>query len=70
MSLLNKHTDGGSGGGGCNHSVQEEDGAEMMEVQSMDDEEECVQTLMGFSATHFLTNPSLAGPGSGSGIRT
>lgn len=70
MSLLNKHTDGGAGG--CHIGMhQENDGAEDS-MQSVEEEEECVETMAGLSSNSLIsTMPNTALPGSfGGWIRT
>lgn len=68
MSLLNKHTDGSAGGCAL---VMQENGEADMAIQSTDEEEECVQTLAGFSSSNStaMQISSLTGS-SGGWIRT
>ena len=71
MSLLNKHTDGGSGG--CHLVMQQENNGIELSMQSMDEEEECVETLAGLSSNTLvqtIPNSSLPGSLAGGWIRT
>ena len=71
MSLLNKHTDGGSGG--CHLVMQQENNGIDSSMQlSMDEEDECVETLAGLSSNTLVqTIPNASIPGSlGGWIRT
>ena len=69
MSLLNKHTDGGSGG--CHLLTQQENSGEEIRMQtSENEEEECVETLAGLSSSTLMhTMPTISGS-SGGWIRT
>ena len=56
MSLLNKHTDGAAGG--CHISMQQENDGLEESMQSVEEEEECVETLAGLSNNTLI--PSMA----------
>ena len=57
MSLLNKHTDGSSGG--CHALMQQENNGDEIRMQIADndeEEEECVETLAGLSSNALIPN--------------